>query len=92
MRKVMSSQPSQSYTLRSILVELQKSGEVSRQIELGDRFESMALKSLGLDSVGRVMLLAVIEERTGVFLDAHDFTEDMTVGELERIIQGKMAP
>jgi acyl carrier protein len=88
----MSLQPSQSDTLRSILVELQKSGEVSPQIEFGDHIESMTLESLGLDSVGRMTLLAAIEVRTGMFLDAHDFTDDMTVGELERTIQGKMAP
>ena len=82
---------SSSYdTLRRVFADLQRSGEVSSQIEIGPDFEIKSAENLGLDSVGRVMLLAAIEENTGVVLNEEDFTAGMTLGDLARIVHERM--
>jgi acyl carrier protein len=78
-------------TFRLIFADLQRSGEISPQIEIGPDFESKSLEDIGLDSVGRVALLASIEESFGIVLDDEDFTIGMTIRDLVQLIQARMA-
>jgi long-chain acyl-CoA synthetase len=43
---------------------------------------------LGLDSLGRIELLSVIEEELGAFVDDGQLDPDVTVAELERLVEG----
>jgi long-chain acyl-CoA synthetase len=43
---------------------------------------------LGLDSLGRVELLSVIEEELGVFIDDGQLDPDASVADLERLVEG----
>jgi acyl carrier protein len=77
--------------LRKVFAELQRSGEVSPQIKIGPGFEKKTFDELGLDSVNTVTIAAAVEEKTGVVLSEEDFSKDMTVSDLARIIGERIA-
>jgi long-chain acyl-CoA synthetase len=54
------------------------------QVLPGSRLET----DLGLDSLGRIELLSVIEEELGAFVDDGELDPDVTVSELERLVEG----
>jgi long-chain acyl-CoA synthetase len=54
------------------------------QVLPGARLEA----DLGLDSLGRVELLSVIEEELGAFIDDGQLDPDATVADLERLVEG----
>ena len=54
------------------------------QVAPGSRLET----DLGLDSLGRIELLSVIEEELGSFVDDGQLDPDVTVSELERLVEG----
>jgi len=56
----------------------------SAQVLPGSRLET----DLGLDSLGRIELLSVIEEELGSFVDDGQLDPDVTVSELERLVEG----
>lgn len=51
------------------------------------RPESRLEADLGLDSLGRVELLSVIEEELGAFIDDGQLNQDASVADLERMVQ-----
>jgi long-chain acyl-CoA synthetase len=53
------------------------------QVVQGSRLET----DLGLDSLGRIELLSVIEEEIGAFVDDGAVDPDTTIGELERLVE-----
>ena len=53
------------------------------QVAPGSRLET----DLGLDSLGRIELLSVIEEELGAFVDDGQLDPDITVSELERLVE-----
>ncbi len=55
----------------------------SAQVLPGSRLET----DLGLDSLGRIELLSVIEEELGTFVDDGQLDPDATVAELERLVE-----
>jgi long-chain acyl-CoA synthetase len=56
----------------------------SAQVLAGSRLET----DLGLDSLGRIELLSVIEEEMGAFVDDGQLEPDETVAGLERLVEG----
>jgi long-chain acyl-CoA synthetase len=56
----------------------------SGQVLAGSRLET----DLGLDSLGRIELLSVIEEEMGAFVDDGQLEPDETVAGLERLVEG----
>ena len=54
------------------------------QVTADSRLET----DLGLDSLGRIELLSVIEEELGSFVDDGQLDPDVTVSELERLVEG----
>ena len=56
----------------------------SAQVAPGSRLET----DLGLDSLGRIELLSVIEEELGSFVDDGQLDPDVTVSELEALVEG----
>jgi long-chain acyl-CoA synthetase len=56
----------------------------SAQVAATSRLES----DLGLDSLGRIELLSVIEEELGTFVDDGQLAPDETVAGLERLVEG----
>ena len=53
------------------------------QVDLASRLEA----DLGLDSLGRIELLSVIEEELGSFVDDGELQPNTTVAELERMVE-----
>jgi long-chain acyl-CoA synthetase len=58
------------------------------QVPLGQvRRDSRLEADLGLDSLGRIELLSVIEEELGAFIDDGQLDPDATIGELEQMVE-----
>jgi acyl carrier protein len=53
--------------------------------------EQRLVEDLGLDSVGLLTLAVEVEDRFRICLDAEDEAAIRTVGDLERILLGKLA-
>ena len=62
-------------------------GEVRRQGAGEVRDEATLGGDLGLDSLGRVELLSAIEAELGVYMDESQLGPEMTVGQLEALIE-----
>ena len=70
--------------VRSLIAEVAEvdAGAVSAEGALGD--------DLGLDSLGRVELMSLIEQELGVYVDETEVSPTTTVAELERIVDKRM--
>ena len=70
----------QAATVRSLAAQVGQMPEA--QVDSASRLEA----DLGLDSLGRIELLSVIEEELGAFIDDGELQPHTTVAELERLV------
>lgn len=78
--------------LRAILFELQRAGDVSPQLDIANLPLHSTMASVGLDSVARVGLAALIDERLGIWLDDNQVQEDTSLSDIvSRIAEARLS-
>lgn len=78
--------PAPADTIREIIRDLQRTGEISPQVALNGDLRPLTLDDLGVDSVGRIALQAAIEDRFSICLSADDFGPESTFVQLENLM------
>jgi acyl carrier protein len=73
--------------LRAALAEIARGMGLPRPLAAEQRL----VEDLGLDSVGRLTLAVQVEDHFRVCLSAEDEAAIRTVGDLERVLRGKLA-
>jgi hypothetical protein len=68
--------------LRRLLLELQRTGDVSPQLDVQGLPLTSTLCGVGLDSVARVGLAALIDEHLGVWLEDDQVHDDISIADM----------
>ena len=70
----------------AVIRNLASDGILPRDLATEPIGEASSLASLALDSMGRMDLLAAVDERLGIYIPEDKLTPEMTLGELGELL------